>query len=65
MLLPVMFLAIFVFFIDVLAVNNVGQSRQSARAKAAWIIAIVVLPIVGAVAWVLIGPRQQRRSTSW
>lgn len=60
-----MFLAIFLFVIDLIAVHNVLGVRGTIASRSAWIAAIILLPLVGAAAWLLSGPRYRDHSTSW
>ena len=43
------------------AILNVAQSDTSNGGKVLWIMLILVLPIVGLIAWFLLGPRGQSR----
>ncbi len=60
-----MILAILVFVIDVVAVLHVFRSRGPVAVKAEWIVGIVLFPVVGALAWLLSGPRDRHQSTAW
>ena len=42
---------------DIWAIINVFQSRASNGAKVLWIVIILLLPILGFLAWLLFGPR--------
>ena len=42
---------------DVWAIINVVQSSQSTVAKVAWVVIILLLPLLGFVAWLIFGPR--------
>lgn len=46
---------------DIWAIVNVAQSGASTGAKAVWIVLILVLPVIGLIAWLLAGPRSGRR----
>lgn len=39
------------------AIIKVGQSRAGALSKAIWIILLLFLPVIGFIAWLLIGPK--------
>ena len=39
------------------AIVNIAQSGASAGAKALWIVLVLVLPLVGFLAWLVAGPR--------
>jgi hypothetical protein len=46
--------------LDIWAIVNVLQSAASPGNKAVWILVIVVLPVVGLILWLLMGPRSGR-----
>ncbi|MBI4410844.1 MAG: PLDc N-terminal domain-containing protein [Gemmatimonadetes bacterium] len=50
-------LGILVLVLDAWAILSILGSRASALAKLLWILAIVVFPVVGFLAWLLLGPR--------
>lgn len=58
-------LAILILVIDIVAIMSVIGSRKTLGAKSFWIGAIVILPVVGAVAWLLGGPRDRHHSKTW
>jgi hypothetical protein len=39
------------------AIVNVAQSQASPGAKALWIVLLLVLPVIGLVIWLIVGPR--------
>ena len=43
--------------IDVWAIVNIIQSSGGAGRKALWIVLILLLPVVGLILWLLLGPR--------
>ena len=45
---------------DVWAIINISQSGASTGRKVAWIVLVLVLPVVGLVIWFLLGPRTGR-----
>ena len=49
-----------VLILDVWAVVNVFQSTASTGAKVAWIVLIILLPVIGLLIWVFAGPRSIR-----
>jgi hypothetical protein len=49
-----------VLILDVWAVVNVFQSTASRGAKVAWIVLIILLPVIGLLIWVFAGPRSIR-----
>ncbi|MBD3730509.1 MAG: PLDc N-terminal domain-containing protein [Sphingomonadales bacterium] len=53
-------LSIIVLLIDIWAIINVLGSSASGLSKLLWIIGIIVLPVIGAIAWFLVGPKSGR-----
>ena len=45
---------------DVWAIINISQSGASTGRKVAWIVLVLVLPVVGLVIWFLLEPRTGR-----
>lgn len=45
---------------DVWAVVNVVSSRASPAAKVVWVVLIFALPLLGLLAWLVMGPRAAR-----
>jgi hypothetical protein len=45
--------------LDVWAIVRTVQSNAGTGAKVAWIVLIVVLPLVGFILWLLFGPRDR------
>jgi len=45
---------------DIWAIVHVIGSMSSTGAKVLWILAILLLPIIGFIAWFLFGPRSGR-----
>ena len=56
------FLGFLVLCIDVYAVVHVLSSNEPVLKRTVWIIAIVVLPVAGFIAWILFGPRDPRET---
>ena len=46
-----------VLIADVWAIVNVTQSSASTGAKVAWIVLILLLPLLGLLIWLVAGPR--------
>ena len=44
---------------DVWAIINIAQSGASTAAKVAWIVGVLVFPVVGFLFWLLAGPRER------
>ena len=42
---------------DIWAIVNVVRSGASTGSKVLWIVVIVLLPVVGLILWLLLGPR--------
>lgn len=49
-----------VLALDIWALINVVQSGASTGTKVVWALVIIILPILGFVAWLLFGPRSGR-----
>ncbi len=50
-------LGLIVLIADVWAIINVVQSRAGTGAKVAWVVVILLLPVLGLLIWLLAGPR--------
>ena len=46
-----------VLIADVWAVLNIVQSRSGTGRKALWVALVLVLPVLGFIVWLLMGPR--------
>ncbi|HAN47308.1 MAG TPA: hypothetical protein DCQ20_00275 [Nitrospira sp.] len=44
---------------DIWAIINIFQSSASNGKKLIWIIAVVLLPVLGLILWFLLGPRDR------
>jgi len=53
---------IVVLALDIWALMNVWQSPSSSVSKLVWTLAIVILPVIGFVAWFLFGPKGGTRA---
>lgn len=53
-------LGLIVFILDVWAIINVIQSRESGIAKLIWTLVIIFLPVLGLIVWFFVGPRKAR-----
>ena len=42
---------------DVWAILNISQSAASNGKKLVWIVAVILLPVLGAILWYFAGPR--------
>lgn len=46
--------------LDIWAIVNVVQSRASTGAKVFWIVFILLLPLLGFLIWLIVGPRSAK-----
>ena len=51
---------IVVLALDIWAILNIFQSPTSNEKKLIWIIAVILLPVLGMILWFLLGPRGRR-----
>jgi len=51
------FIGFLVFLLDIWAIIKIASSSASTTKKFIWIAVVLLLPIVGFVAWFLIGPK--------
>jgi hypothetical protein len=51
-------LGLLVLIADVWAIINIFQSKVSTGKKVAWIVGVLVFPVVGFLFWLLAGPRE-------
>ena len=51
-------IALAVFALDVWAIINVIGSGATTAAKVLWVLAILLLPVLGLIAWFFVGPRK-------
>ena len=49
-----------IFAGDVWAIINIFQSSASNEKKLIWILAVVILPLLGLILWFLLGPRDRK-----
>lgn len=49
-----------ILVIDIWAIVKTVESGASTGSKVVWILAILILPIVGLILWLLFGPRGSR-----
>lgn len=47
-----------VLVLDVWAIINVVQSNESMMKKAIWVVVILLLPLLGFLLWIIVGPRK-------
>ena len=53
-------LGILILIADIWAIINIFQSSVSNEKKLIWIIAVVLLPLLGLILWYFLGPRNRR-----
>lgn len=51
------FFGFLVLVADIWAILNIVQARSSNMNKLLWILAVIFLPVLGFIAWLLVGPR--------
>ena len=52
--------ALVVLGLDLWAISGVINAHRTHKVKLAWIMAIVILPVAGFLAWLLLGPKPAR-----
>ncbi|RIV93405.1 hypothetical protein D2V17_00120 [Aurantiacibacter xanthus] len=50
-----------VLLLDIWAIMNIISSSSSTASKVLWTIGIIVLPVIGFLAWFLFGPKSGSR----
>ena len=53
-------LGLLVLIGDIWAIINIFQSSASSEKKLIWIVAVVLLPLLGLILWFFLGPRERR-----
>ena len=51
-----------VLLLDIWAIMNIISSSSSTASKVLWTIGIIVLPVIGFLAWFLFGPKSRSRA---
>lgn len=46
-----------ILILDIWAIVNIARSSASTGAKALWIVLVLLLPVIGLILWLLLGPR--------
>ena len=49
-------LGVLILFADIYAILKIFQSSAGNGVKAAWIVAVLLLPLLGLIVWFLFGP---------
>lgn len=57
------FFGLLLLIADIWAMVHVVQSRASTGGKVVWIVVILLMPVLGLIAWLLFGPRSARTVT--
>ena len=52
------FLGLIVLVLDVYAIVKTLESRAGTGRKVLWVVLIILLPVVGFILWLLLGPRR-------
>lgn len=55
-------IAFVILVVDFWALYEVLGSAAPARAKALWVLLVVVLPGIGFLAWIVAGPKRMRKT---
>jgi hypothetical protein len=50
-------LGVVIVVLDVWAIYKIVTSGASGLTKILWVLAIIILPVVGFIAWLIMGPR--------
>ncbi len=48
--------ALVIFVLDIYAIVKIAQSGANTLNKIIWIVIVLVLPVIGLIAWYLLGP---------
>ena len=51
---------VFVLIADIYAIVQTMTSRASVLAKVVWTLVVLILPVLGFIAWLIAGPRNAR-----
>ena len=51
-------LGLVILVLDVWAIVNVWQSRESTGKKVLWTVLVILLPVIGLLAWYFAGPKR-------
>jgi uncharacterized membrane protein len=47
---------IIILFLDIYAILKIVQSSKDVVIKAVWVVVVLILPVIGLIAWYLFGP---------
>ena len=51
------FFGLILLIANIWAIINIVQSRSSTGAKVLWVVLILILPLLGFIIWLIMGPR--------
>ena len=54
-------LGLIILILDIWAIVRTIQSPASTGSKVLWIVVILLLPVIGLILWLLLGPRDGQR----
>lgn len=54
------FFGLIILILDIWAIINVVNSNASTGSKVLWVLLILFLPVVGLIAWFLLGPKKPK-----
>ncbi len=52
------FFGLLILVLDIYAIIKVAQSGAAPLSKAIWIVVILLLPVLGLILWLLLGPKK-------
>jgi hypothetical protein len=53
-------IGIVILILDVWAIVSIINSNRDIGTKVLWIVLVLILPVIGLIAWLLVGPRGGR-----
>ena len=56
--------AVIILLVDLWAIVSVFRSNKSVGVKAAWVIGLIVFPVLGLIVWGIAGPRGVKEGPS-
>jgi hypothetical protein len=52
-------IGLIILIVDIWAIVSTFQSGASTGRKVLWIVLVIVLPVIGFIAWLLLGPKSK------
>lgn len=49
-----------ILILDIWAIINIVTSKRSVAAKVLWTLLVIILPIIGFIIWLIVGPRAKK-----